>query len=938
MRKYFLPIIFVIASTVYSQQSSFSIDTLYNRIAHQLTIFPQEKLHLHIDKPIYSVGDTLWFQPYLIHSVFHIPYLESRYIYAELISPIDSVVYRTKVRVTDSIWGAYIPIPYVIDNGNYTIRAYTNHMKNLGEDYFFKRQIKIATPGMSQLKTYAHTELKERGKSKLSLRFTDQLFRSINLTKASLKLKDSNSKSIKIDEDRSIPIDLDMKDKIQDRSMKIEFSDQSGNSYSTYLPIATDKQGYDVTFHPEGGYLVAGAPCRVAFKALGQNGYSTDVQVRLEDSKGNILASDSTIHEGMGLLEFTPLKGEKYKAHCVNKYNITRIYDISTEDTAEAGLRIESDEINYKIILNKASGSQDKLFYFIAHVRGAIIYANRWTDQQKPLFLDKRFFPEGVIQFLLLDENFNPLSERLAFLHKKNERAYTCEIQPDKMLYGKRQKVNIQIKVKNLNNQPLNSNLSVSVTDNYYVPSDTSRNILTTLLLTSELKGYINNPDSYFQDSPQAQDASDLLMMVHGWRRYNIPEILKGNYQVSTINFERSMHFTGNVFEKYIFSRKKKYRIDVLGVNNKYKNTIRTDDNGSFTIGDIEFVEGSAFRFAAINENTSWDRQSQQLKIVEENFPESKALGIQERIMEDRVTSILSPEYNLPIASRLYQLKPVEVIAPYLGTTDYLRYNIEDIHKERRIRTFEDLLKHMGIEEGAVYSPDTLSPSTYSSATDTFVQNSADTAIKTYRYKGFSVITYVDGRWIVLEEAAQLLKLSNIKDIVFIKEMDSEYANDLLFGIYHSTTTTKLTFLYDRINYAGTLSVPFLDITTKDGFDSRYLFLNLNEEKRINDLRQIQNNASRVLEKNRSVIYPLGYQAPIEYYAPKYEAAPDKEDSPIPDYRTTIHWQSGLNPGKDGVISFSFFTADTPSTYTIVVEGISDKGDIIYNTKKIKIQ
>ncbi|MBF0648202.1 hypothetical protein IR083_05190 [Dysgonomonas sp. GY75] len=380
MRKYILLAMLIASFTLHAQENSLLIDTLYNRIARQLTLYPQEKLHLHIDKSVYRPGDTLWLQPYIVHSVFHIPYAESRYVYTELINPFDSVIYRAKVRMTDSILGGYIPIPMNIENGNYALQAYTRHMENLGKDYFFRRGIKIYSTDMSRLKTYMRTQLESENKSKISLKFTDNLFRTITPLNASLKLKDSNTKQLKIDEDRSILIDLDMNDRLKNKSMKINFSDQSGYSYSTFLPVTTDKQDYDVSFFPEGGYLINGAPCKMAFKALGINGHSVDIRINIIDSTGDILASDSTIHEGMGIVEFIPQQNQKYQAHCTNKFNITRIYNITTEVT-EAGLRVDVEEDSYKITLQRPSDALNNPYYFIAHVRGAIIYADWWIHQ-----------------------------------------------------------------------------------------------------------------------------------------------------------------------------------------------------------------------------------------------------------------------------------------------------------------------------------------------------------------------------------------------------------------------------------------------------------------------------------------------------------------------------------------------------------------------------
>ncbi|MBF0648201.1 hypothetical protein IR083_05185 [Dysgonomonas sp. GY75] len=480
-------------------------------------------------------------------------------------------------------------------------------------------------------------------------------------------------------------------------------------------------------------------------------------------------------------------------------------------------------------------------------------------------------------------------------------------MQPDEVSYDKRQKVNILIDMRDNNNKPLEGNFSISVTDDYYIPADTSRNILTTLLLTSELKGYVNNPWYYFRNEPQTPAALDLLMMTHGWRRYNIPGIIKNNYKMPILDFERYMQITGKAFDKFIFAKKKKYRISVSGVNNKYDKRIYTNKNGYFAADSIEFENGTGFRLRAFDEKAAWHDQSQQIRIEKENFPEVRVFVIQEKITENSAIDVIPQEYNLSITGNTYQLKPVVVTASYLGTMDYSRYNIEDIHKDIQVRTFEDLLEHLGINKWSL------------------------------EHHGSSVIAYIDGRWIPLDEAMVFLKLHNIKGILFIKDMSSETANDLLYGIYHTKFTKRLNPAYGAI--AGIFTVPFLDITTNDEFDSRQLYRNFNEDERFTEIyqRRVMYGQNRQYEKNRDVIYPLGYQVPVEYYAPKYETK-QAQDNEIPDSRTTIHWQTGLRPDKNGQMPFSFYTADTSSEYTIVMEGVSNTGKIIYETKKIKVK
>jgi len=82
---------------------------------------------------------------------------------------------------------------------------------------------------------------------------------------------------------------------------------------------------------------------------------------------------------------------------------------------------------------------------------------------------------------------------------------------------------------------------------------------------------------------------------------------------------------------------------------------------------------------------------------------------------------------------------------------------------------------------------------------------------------------------------------------------------------------------------------------------------------------------------------PLGYQKPVEFYAPKYDS-PEAKNFNIPDFRTTIFWKPDQIISDYGKSSFDFYTADFPTTYSILIEGISEEGTIIRHVETIEVR
>jgi hypothetical protein len=98
----------------------------------------------------------------------------------------------------------------------------------------------------------------------------------------------------------------------------------------------------------------------------------------------------------------------------------------------------------------------------------------------------------------------------------------------------------------------------------------------------------------------------------------------------------------------------------------------------------------------------------------------------------------------------------------------------------------------------------------------------------------------------------------------------------------------------------------------------------------------IHTKRGRIISKKPHVksVMPLGFQRPAGFYAPQYDTPAQNQK---PDLRTTIHWQPSITTDEDGKASFSFYTADTPSTYTVTIEGMTADGKIVYRKDQIVV-
>ena len=91
---------------------------------------------------------------------------------------------------------------------------------------------------------------------------------------------------------------------------------------------------------------------------------------------------------------------------------------------------------------------------------------------------------------------------------------------------------------------------------------------------------------------------------------------------------------------------------------------------------------------------------------------------------------------------------------------------------------------------------------------------------------------------------------------------------------------------------------------------------------------------SRIMD-GKPVFYVPGYAVAKEIYVPKYDM-PEQLKNPIPDVRATIYWNGNIHVDDKGTANILFYTSDPVTTYSIILEGLTDSGDIVHQAAQIR--
>ena len=580
--------------------SSLSAQTMQDTIIANFSLMeriPKEKLYLHLDKPFYGAGEKIWFKGYLVNAITHQDNAQSNFIITELINRSDSIVERKKIRRDSLGFHNAFTLPATLPAGDYYLRGYSNWMLNEDPDFFFSRNIKIGNSIDNTIVSSIEYQQEDDTHYTAKIKFTSNVqavFENTTIKYLYLengKIKNKGKK--KTDENGWISISLpDLKSPVA-RRIEVEFDDPQYIYKRTFhLPVFTND--FDVKFFPEGGALINIPHQNVAFKAQGADGFSKEIEGFLFNSKGDTLTNFRSEHNGMGIFTMNPVNNETYYVTVRTNDSITKRFDLPAIEPKGISIAMShyKQEIRYEIQKTEATEWPQKLF-LLAHTRGKLAILQPINPKRTFGKMNDSLFTEGITHFMLIDEQGNALSERLIFVpdHKPNQ----WQITADQPTYGKREKVSLQIAAKDNEGNPVEGTFSVSITDRKSIqPDSLADNILSNLLLTSDLKGYVEDPAYYFlnQDARTLRSI-DYLMMTHGWRRNKMENVLRTPSLNFTNYIEKGQTISGRIMG-FFGANVKKGPICVLAPKYNIIATTETDEKGQFIV-NTSFRDSTTF-------------------------------------------------------------------------------------------------------------------------------------------------------------------------------------------------------------------------------------------------------------------------------------------------------------------------------------------------------
>jgi hypothetical protein len=880
------------------------IDKLVAALQKWTDTYPQEKVYLHMDKPYYALGDTIWFKGYITIGSRHQLSALSGSLHVDFITEQDSVIRSLKLPITSGMVVGAFALSDDFKEGSYRIRAYTQWMRNSGEEYFFDKTFTVGSVGNNIVAKASYQYKDNNNKPILTaiLSYTDDDGKA--LAERNVKYQIVIGKTVvdtkvtKTDALGSLRISIenDKHVNLSGAYIRTIIEDTDKQPIVRDFPIKANLAQSDVQFFPESGALVVGVSSRVGFKAVGIDGTGTVIKGTVVDEANKEVADIETLHAGMGSFLIRPEAGKTYTAKVSFADGTTK--SVALPKPVDDGYVLGVYQPNKDSILVRVGASPkmiaaDQDVLFIAQVSGETIFATpvKIAKASTSIWLEKKSFPTGVAQFTLFDIAGQPLNERVAFVRSND--LMELNLKTAKTTYKSKEAVAISLEAKDSKGVGVPGNFSVSVIDENKVPAsdDIENSIFANILLTSDLKGYIEKPNYYFaKQGDDVDKALDNLMLTQGYRRFTWKNLANLNNAKPAFEAEG---LGAKISGKVVTLGNKVLpgaTVDMISLRAQINKTTTTDANGRFLFDGILLMDSIKFAIQARN------GKSDKVKILMDTVPRAR-IGLNPNFGD------VSTDINSTLKAYLENIKKQDDIYEKTGQLDKVQ-RLKEVRIRARRAKAESNITPQGMFTVPEVSADRVV---------TFGESEADLClnlsmclqarlpgVKVESNLGYTTMTDLRGTPLML-----------ILDGRKITEADE--VSEILEGSVPPTDVAKI--LLVRTNEAAKNRL--------GGDGSGYVLI----VTKLGTARKLYNPSI-------ANVSPKGFNKVREFYSPKYDITPSNQ----PDLRSTIYWDARIKTDVNGKTVFNFFNADAPGKYKVTVEGINAAGELGRQVYRYNVQ
>ena len=247
-----------------------------------------------------------------------------------------------------------------------------------------------------------------------------------------------------------------------------------------------------------------------------------NVKGAVQDRTGKEVLTFNSEHDGMGKFLLTADKGDSLTAVWLDGMGIEHRTGLPQVKTIGAVVRAlpGSQKVLFSVARSADGGPEFKHLTIIAHMHQHLVYKAKINLEDNFMSggtIPTTQLPSGILQLTVFTSDMVPVAERVVFINN-HEFLFQPEIGVAAKSLTRRGKNSLVIDIPDT----LRTNCSLAITDataDGEFPGED--NIVSRLLLTGEVRGYVHDPYYYFAHTADSLTSQlDLVMLTHAWRRF----------------------------------------------------------------------------------------------------------------------------------------------------------------------------------------------------------------------------------------------------------------------------------------------------------------------------------------------------------------------------------------------------------------------------------
>jgi len=824
---------------------------------HQFnSIFPQEKVYLQFDNTSYYTGETIWFKAFVVNAST-LKRAQSKVLYVDLVSPNGVLLKRQKLKiVAGQADGSFVLMDGATEqarekrgvleypSGFYEVRAYTNYMLNFTEESVFSRVFAVYEKPKKEGNFYVEPPV-----------------------------------------------------------MKVRWDE----TVEELRPKTEKLRKVNCEFYPEGGHLVIGKTCRVAFKVTDETGFGIDANGVVDETD----ISFSTVHDGMGWFTFTP----DNRRNSVTLTVDGKSKSFTLPRAAESGLTVRADASGadaVQLCIDCTPDLADRTVGLALTCRGELFDFRTIQTGTQPveLSLSMNSVPEGVCRLYLFGTDGSIYASRSIYHHSSTDLTPSIQMFADKDKYEPFDMVTFKFNIKDGQGNPFRDRFCLSVRDVRGQGNALADDLRTSMLLSSDLKGFIENPSWYFDsDDSRRNEALDLLCLVQGWERYDWQTMTGQKDFRERHRMEENLTVNGWIMNSS--GRKPMDSIEVLASLMPNDKTLcetysyRTDSSGyfGFDIGP-DLYDKARFAIRAQPKRKRLIGPDARIVFDRSMFPAIRSYQPQEMIFTGLLPApdkkgkkgktTLKEDLESVINKEKGVILPEVEIDEERMYVDYFRFQAYDVAKDVEIE----------LDKGD-YSTDLLGY---------LLEKNYDVTLECPDATGELIIGAINGfaPFFYIHNEKRFLNTGIYENPIIID------TKDIKSIIVFNRPMWLMNILAQCPLYMDYMDRTIQMVNPTQAISERYLLVDI-QMKEPADI----SSRDEIFNINKRVTTIDGYSRPFAFYSPSYP------DGPIPgdvDYRRTLYWNPNVVTDSTGTATVEFYNNSITDHFRISAAGITASG------------